>query len=260
MIVVITGATSGIGEATAEWLIEKGHTVYSFARRIGNHSGIHYISCDITSTADIEKALQEVLVKENTIDVLINNAGMGISGALECSEETDIERIVDVNLLGLVRVTRLTIPYLRQSKGRIINVGSVAGELAIPFQSMYSATKAAVHRFSEGLYNELRPLGVFVTCVMPGDTKTAFTTNRRKNEKDAIYAARVEKSVQKMEKDEQHGASPMKVAKVIERCMSKKRPPIAIAVGFSYKLLIFLKRLLPTSVIHFILYKMYGSE
>lgn len=258
MIALITGATSGIGEATAQYLSERGYTVYSLARRIGSDPRIHYIACDITKSESIENALAEIMAKEKKIDVLVNNAGMGISGALEFTSMADIQRINDVNFLGLVNTSRLTIPYLRQSKGAIINIGSVGGEVAIPFQAMYSATKAAVHSFSEALANELRPLGVRVTCVMPGDTKTAFTENRKKNEQDDLYENRVNRSVEKMEKDEAKGSSPLAVARVIYRCLQKKNPPVKVTVGFTYKLLVFLKKILPNRLISYILYKMYG--
>ena len=258
MIIVITGATSGIGEATALYLSQKGHTIYSLARRVGSQPNIQYRTCDVTKMEEIQAALASIVEKEGKIDVLINNAGMGISGALEFTTIEDIQKINDVNWLGLVHVTRLTIPYLRESKGMIVNIGSVAGELAIPFQTMYSATKAAVHSFSEGLANELRPLGVRVSCVMPGDTKTAFTDNRKKNEDDVIYAQRVQRSIQKMENDEQKGVDPVVVAKVVEKCIHAKKPPVKVAVGFNYKLLVFLKKVLPNRLIQYILFKMYG--
>lgn len=259
MIIVITGATSGIGEATALYLASKGHIVYSLARRLGTKDTINYLQCDVTKKEDIINALKTVAEKEGKIDAIVNNAGFGISGAVEFNTYDNIEKIIDINFNGVVSVTKEALPYLRQSKGRIVNIGSIAGELSIPFQTMYSATKSAVHRFSLGLANELRPFGVKVSCVMPGDTKTSFTQNRQKNEDDNIYNTRVSKSVTKMEKDEQNGASPLCVAKVIEKCLIKKNPPLKVAVGFQYKFLVFLSRFMPQKLISRVLYHMYGE-
>lgn len=259
MIIVISGATSGIGEKTAEYLLTKGHTIYSLARTTKDNPNINYVKCDITDSNQIKEALKSIYEKEKRIDVLINNAGMGISGSLEFSTSEDIQRIIDVNFNGLVNASRLVLPYLRETKGYLINIGSVAGEVAIPFQTMYSATKAAVGSFSEGLANEVRPLEVKVTTILPGDTKTSFTANRKKNEDDDIYGERVLKSVSKMEKDEQGGGSPLKVAKTIEKCLRKKKLPPKITVGLDYKFLVFLKRILPRRTISYILYRMYGK-
>lgn len=259
MVVVITGATSGIGEETAKLYSENGDTVYSLARRVKNLKGIHYLSCDLTSGEDIQKAVDTIIEKEGHIDLLINNAGMGISGAFEYHSEEEIESIINVNIMGLLKVTRLFIPYLRESKGIIINISSVAGPIAIPFQSMYSLTKSAVISFTESLRNELRPFGVKVTAVLPGDTKTGFTEARKKSVDHKEYGDRIDRSVSKMEKDEQNGVSPIKVAKVIMKVSKKKNPNTYYIVGFSYKFLVFLTRILPKRLVNWIIYQIYAK-
>lgn len=258
MRIVITGGTSGIGEATAVHLLKKGHTVYSISRRAGNISGINYLKADVTDRASLELAFNQI-ANDGGIDVLINNVGIGISGAFEFHQFEHIDQIIDVNLKGLINASKLCLPFLRKSKGKLINVGSVAGELAIPFQSMYSALKSAVHNFTFSLANELKPTGVKVCCVMPGDTKTKFTKNRIKNCDDGLYSQRAKRSVEKMEKDEQKGAHPIKVAKVIEKCIKKKNPPLKVAVGFGYKFLLFLSRFLPHKLVNYVLYGIYAK-
>jgi short-subunit dehydrogenase len=256
--IVITGASSGIGLVTGEYLSKKGYKVIGLSRSVGTSEHINYISCDVTDKEQVIKAFNKI---EDDIYGVINNAGMGISGAIEYQSTSDIEKIINVNLIGLINVCQVAIPYLRKTKGRIINIGSVAGELAIPFQTFYSMTKAAVSIFSEGLNIELKPFKIKVTTVLPGDTKTSFTKNREKTEiVNDLYSDRIKKSISKMEKDEQAGKDPITVSRVIYKVLRKKNPPIKVTVGLSYKLIVFLKRLLPNKLINYVLSKMYSGE
>lgn len=260
MVIIITGGTSGIGKETANLLASKGNIVYSLSRHIkDDENNIHYIKCDVTKVEDVNNAINCIITKEKQIDCLINNAGIGISGALEYQSEEDINNILEVNLKGMIRLTQKVIPFLRETKGKIINIGSIAGELAIPFQTMYSVTKSGVSIFSEALYNELKPFKIKVTCVMPGDTKTSFTENRKKEDNNNLYNERISNSIKRMENDEKNGVLPIKVAKVICKCIYSKKPPIKVSVGFPYKLFMFLKRLLPNRLINYVLYNMYAK-
>ncbi len=259
MVIVVTGGSSGIGAAIAGLLFDKNHKVYSLSRRIGEVQGINYISCDITDSVQIESAIKYIANLEGKIDVLINNAGMGISGPSEHDDTLDVERLFDVNLLGLIKTTQVCLPYLRENRGRIINIGSVAGDFAIPFQSAYSASKAAIEVYSLALANELRPFKVKVSVVLPGDTKTEFTNARKKNEVETVYEKRVARSLAKMEKDEKNGVPASKVAKVVARVLHKRKPPLKTTVGVNYKLLIFLKRILPMRLVNYIIYQIYGK-
>ncbi len=258
-IVVITGATSGIGESTAKYLQSKGCIVYSLARRVKNLEGINYLSCDVTDKMAIDLAFKQIYEQEKRIDAVINNAGMGISGAFEYTAEEDAKKILNVNLDGVLNIDQAAIPYLKKSQGNLIHIGSIAGEVAIPFQTYYSLTKAAIHMLNDSLSLELKPFGVKLTCVMPGDTKTGFTGNRIKGEKNDDYGQRIKHSVNKMEKDEQKGADPIKVGKVIYKCLNKKHPPLKVAVGFGYKAIILLNKILPAKIVNSILYSMYGK-
>ncbi len=184
---------------------------------------------------------------------------MGISGPVEFEPAEDIEKIIDVNLLGVVNCSAVALPYLRKSNGLILNISSIASEYAIPFQALYTATKAGVKEFSVALKNEVRPLGVRVSCLLPGDVKTDFTKNRVKAQVDSVYRERVERSIAKMEHDEENGMTPEAIAKAVVKVIGKKNPPATFTVGFSYKLLRVLKRFLPQKFINYILYQMYGK-
>lgn len=258
-VIVITGGSSGIGETTARYLSCMGDVVYSLSRTKKDTFGINYIECDVTKIEQIREAFIRIIGETGKIDVVINNAGIGIGGPIENTKMDAIHKIIDVNMMGVFNVCKIAIPYLKISRGKIINIGSVAGELTIPFQTFYSVTKSAVMAYTEGLALELKPSGVKVTCILPGDTRTSFTHNRQ-NEVDIAqeYRFRYHKSITKMEDDEKNGMPPIAVSKVIYRTMKKKNPPVKVVVGFSYQFLLFIKRFLPYKWVLHILYKMYG--
>lgn len=260
-VVVITGANSGIGLSLAQEVIKHGDIAYCLSRHKPKDKSIRYVYCDVTDRESIANALKTIHSTELHIDAVVNNAGMGISGASEYEPIEDIQKIINVNLIGVINVCALSLPYLRETKGRIVNIGSLASVFPIPFQSLYSVTKAGVKSFSLALHNEVKPTGVKVSCVLPGDVKTNFTANREKTEikDDPVYKDRVQRSISRMEKDEQNGMSPKKVADVICKCIYSKRPPLVVSVGAQYKLLRGLKRFVPTRMMEAILYKMYSK-
>lgn len=261
-IIVISGASSGIGKATAEYLHEKGYHVIGLSRSYPKEEyGYDYVLCDIGKQEDVDKAIEEIKKSVDHVDVLINCAGIGISGAVEYNTLDEVKNIFDINVIGQFYLTRSLLPLIRKSdKAKIINIGSVAGELTIPFQTFYSMTKSAMHSFTEGLRIELKPFGIDVATVLPGDTKTGFTANRHQPiiQEDGLYKERIKRSIQKMEYDEEQGMSPMKVVKVIERMIRRKRMPIHVTVGFAYKILVFLGKILPKRFVYWIVTKMYG--
>lgn len=259
MVIVISGATSGIGKETALLCSANHHQVYSLSRRCMNQPGIRYLSCDISKKEDIHLAVEQIIAECGTIDVLINNAGIGSSGAFELQPDADTEKLILVNTMGALWLSKECIPYLKKSKGKIINISSVAGKIAIPFQTIYSMTKSALISFSEGLHNELRPFGVKVCCILPGDIKTEFTEHRMKTEDAADYHERIKKSVERMEKDERHGMAAKKIAKKIYRCIEMKNPPLLCTVGFSYRLFLLLEKILPARLVYRIIYQLYGK-
>lgn len=258
-VVIITGAGSGIGKATAEMLADKGFTVYGVDRNEFTSDKIIALRADVNDYEAMASVFKTVSEQQGRIDALVNNAGFGIAGAIEDAEIVNIQSIVNTNLVSLTVCSKLIIPYLKQSKGRLINIGSVGGTIPLPYQAMYSATKAAVEVFSRALATEVRDFGVRVTCVMPGDTKTGFTTARIKDgENGSDNSVKMRKSVGKMEHDEQHGMSPKMVAKVVSKALTIKRCKLLMPVGCSSKFIVFLAKILPVKMVDYIVRKMYA--
>ncbi len=259
-VAVVFGASKGIGFATAELFASKGYKVYGVSRSGTSAEGVTAISADITDFSRLNEVYENIYAAEGKIDVVVNNAGLGISGAVEFTTDEQVAKILSLNFSALEKSCRLAAKYLRETKGKIINLSSVAGALPIPFQSYYTATKAAVLEFSRAYNLELRPYGVKVCAVLPGDTKTAFTASRDKNELGAeVYGDRIKRSVSRMERDETHGVAPIKVAKVVYSLAKAKNPKPYKVVGFGYKFLVVLARLLPTRLVDYILYSMYAK-
>ena len=257
-VAIVTGANSGIGLATANLLVEKGWKVYGISRRKID-TNFPSFQADVCVTEKVAAIFEEVFKNEGRIDALINNAGMGIAGAIEETKPENVEAIVKTNLTAVINLSSKILPYLKLSKGRIINISSVGGIIPLPFQACYSATKSGVEVFSRALATEVRPFGVKVCAILPGDTKTDFTKSRVIDEnKDSSYQQRMKKSVGKMEKDEQNGKSPKYVAKIICKVMHKKNPPLRKSVGFVSKFEIFLTRICSTKLVNFIVRKIYG--
>jgi NAD(P)-dependent dehydrogenase (short-subunit alcohol dehydrogenase family) len=260
-VIILTGGTSGIGKATAELLRRQGCTVYEFSRRPAPSDPWH-MGVDVTDDAAVKAAVDAVYSREGRIDILINNAGFGISGAMEFTDPADAHRLMEVNLFGMDNAIRAVLPHMRRAgSGRIVNISSVAGVFAIPFQAWYSISKAAVRSLTMALYNEVAPYGIQVTSVMPGDIRTGFTAARKKSiVGDDAYGGRIRASVAKMEKDEQNGMAPEAAAKTIARvALQKGRVKPYYAIGLSYKLLVLLDSLLPCRAVRWLLFQLYGK-
>lgn len=259
-VAIITGASSGIGYETANYFTQMGYVVYGTGRTIFETDKFNYEVIDVNNSVLMKELFEKVYKKYGRIDVLVNNAGMGISGAVENLDKEKVEKIFNVNAISVVDCCKNVLPYLRQSKGTIINLSSVGAPIAIPFQACYTATKCAVEGFSLALRNEVRQFGVKVCMVRPGDTKTGFTKSREKTDlsNEHEYAKIVNKSVGKMEKDEQNGMSPNCVAKLIYKLSKKKNPAPIYTVGFAYKCVSVLAKTLPTRFLNYLIYKIYG--
>lgn len=246
-VAIVTGASGGIGKATASALAEKGCTVYDLSRHDGNTPGVMHIDCDVSDEKLFSSAVETVFRREGRIDILINNAGFGISGAAEFTENSDAKRLLDVNLFGTVNGCKAVIPYMRgQGGGRIVNLSSVAAVVPIPFQAWYSVSKAAVSTYTAALGNELKGFGISLCSVMPGDIRSGFTSAREKSEAGQhIYGERIQKNVAKMERDEQGGMSPETAGRFIAGLALKRRVKPEYAIGFQYKLFSVLAGILP---------------
>ena len=259
-VAMVTGGSSGIGLAAARALRDRGFRVYVLSRHPFTEKGLHHICADVSDERQCAEAVQSVLHKEGDLDLLVNCAGFGISGAVEFTELTEAKKQMEVNFFGCVNMTRAALPYMRQrGNGRIVNISSVAAPAAIPFQAYYSASKAAINAWTAALANELRPCGVTVTAVQPGDIKTGFTAAREKSiAGDEAYGGRISKSVAKMERDEQNGMDPAKAGAYIAKIALKKHPKPVYTIGFGYKAICVLLKLLPSRLANWAIGKLYA--
>lgn len=249
-VALVTGGSSGIGKAVCESLHRSGVKVYELSRRDVSNDGIDHISADVTNEEDIKRAVETVLNKEGRIDILLNVAGTGISGAIEFTETKDARFQFDVNFFGMVNMCHEVLPIMRkQGGGRIVNISSVAGPVPIPFQAYYSASKAAINSYTMSLANEVRPYGISVTAVQPGDIASGFTDARKKIiEGDEEYGGRISRSVQVMEKDERTGMKPEEAGAYIAKIALKNKVKPLYAIGFTYKFFCVLMKLLPSAL------------
>lgn len=261
-VAVITGGSSGIGLNAARALRERGLIVYELSRRAENaEPGVTHLQADVTDETQVNAAVAEILRREGRIDILINNAGFGISGAIEFTPPQEARRQFDVNFFGMVNMNRAVLPVMRQQGGgRIVNMSSVAAPIAIPFQAYYSASKAAVRTYSLALASEVRPFGIEVCVIMPGDISTGFTAARRKScGGDDVYNGRIARSVAVMEHDERTGMSAQFAGQFVARRATQKHPKLICTMGRKYALFVFLMRILPTRTATRIVGRIYAS-
>lgn len=258
-VILITGASSGIGRECAAELARLGCRVYGMSRRDSDTGGVVHIPGDVISADDCRRAVEFVLKNEGRLDVLINNAGMGISGSAEFTESEDAARQIEVNFLGTSNMCSAALVPLRASGGRIVNISSMAAVTPIPFQAFYSASKAAINAYTMALANEVRSFGVSVCALMPGDVSTGFTDARKKNAGEGVYAERVVRSVGKMEADERGGMSASYVGRYAAKIAMKKRVKPLYATRFDYKALAVLAKVLPCRTVNYIIGKLYAK-
>ena len=256
---VLTGGSSGIGLATVTLFAERGWRVFELSRHGVSHDGITHVDCDVRNAESVQQAVATVLQQTDRIDVVISNAGFGISGAVEFTDLKEAERQMDVNFMGAVRLVQAVLPQLRtQRGGRIIFTSSVAALLAVPYQSFYSASKAAINALALALANEVRAFGISVSVMMPGDVSTGFTDARAKSVAGQEVYSGAEKAVTTMEHDERNGMSPKQMARLLYHIAVCRSPRPQYVGGFSYRVLCLLDRLLPKRLVNWIEYQVYN--
>lgn len=260
-IAIVTGGSGGIGRCTAAALQRTGCTVYELSRREKPAEGIVHLTADVTDEAQVRAAVDEVLRREGRIDILVNNAGFGISGAAELTDSRDAHAQLELNLYGMDNATKAVLPAMRkQGSGRIVCMSSIAGILPIPFQLWYSVSKAAINAYVLALQNEVRPFGITVCAVMPGDIASGFTDARKKSDAgDDIYAGRIERSVKVMEQDERGGMSPEYAGNYVAKVALREHSKPLVALGLSYKGAAVLAKLLPRRLSNWIVGLIYAK-
>jgi NAD(P)-dependent dehydrogenase (short-subunit alcohol dehydrogenase family) len=262
-VVLVTGASSGIGQACAAWLADRGYRVYGTSRRpvAGSQNAVTMLAADVTDDQSVEQLVAEILDREQRLDIVVNNAGMGIAGPVEDTSIEEARRQLEVNFFGAFRVCRAVLPTMRnQRSGYIVNIGSIGGLLAIPYQAMYSASKFALEGFSESLRMEVRAFGIRVVIIEPGDHKTGITHNRRLADTPASpYSQAFAAAIAKTAHDEQSGPSPEQIARLLHRIVTQPNPRLRYTIGPApQRAAVWLKRLLPYTLIELGMRTYYG--
>lgn len=236
-VVLITGASSGLGKATAELFASRGYRVFGTSRKANGRAvnGVTMVPMDVTEDESVNNAVATVVDQAGRIDVLINNAGYGIGGAIEDTTVDESKALFETNFFGVHRVCRAVAPILRaQGHGHIINIGSLGGVVSFPFQSFYSATKSALASISDGLSMELKAFGIKVTRVEPGDYKTGFSDARTmaaNSGADSVYYQRCQRAIEIMARDEQSGADSAQLANKLVKIAEMRRPGLVYREG-----------------------------
>lgn len=253
-VALVTGASSGIGEATALRLSAAGYKVYGTSRRAGQtgQCSFEMLSLDVTSDVSVEAAVNEVIHREGRIDLLVNNAGFGVAPA--GAEESSIEQsqsVFDTNFFGIVRMTCAVTPHMRrQGSGRIINIGSVLGVLPMPYMAIYAASKHAIEGYSESLDHELRTRGIRVSVIQPAYTKTKFDANLLAADSKLEEYREVRAVLDKVLEEVMTIADePEVVADVVLKAASAARPKLRYTAGGLANRLSLLRRFAPASVV-----------
>lgn len=253
-VVLITGGSSGIGKSIGEYLHSKGFTVYGTSRnpeRITN-SVFPLVTLDVRDAESIKTAVAQVIEKEGRIDVLINNAGVGITGPLEEIPAEEIKNNFETNLFGPIEVMKAVLPQMRSQKsGLIINVTSIAGYMGLPYRSIYSASKGALELITEALRMEVKSFGIHITNVAPGDFATNIASARYHAPliKGSAYEVPYGNTLSMMNEHVDGGSDPQQMAKAVYAIINTPNPNVHYKVGaFMQKFSIVLKRILPDKV------------
>jgi len=253
-VVLITGGSSGIGKSVGEYLSQKGCIVYGTSRnpdKISNHP-FKLVALDVTTIDTISQAVKEVISNEGRLDVLINNAGVGITGSIEETPTDEMRKVFDTNFFGAIDVMKAVLPQMRtQKSGLIINVTSIAGYMGLPFRGIYSATKGALEIATEAIRMEVKNFGIEVCNVAPGDFATNIASGRYHTPvfEDSPYKETYQQNLDLMDSHVDSGGDPKQMATAIYKIINTSKPKTHYKVGdFMQKFSITLKRILPDKV------------
>ncbi len=263
-VVLITGGSTGIGLSVGEFLIKKGFTVYGTSRnpdKIENHP-FQLLKLDVNDKQTITEAIASIISKEARLDVLLNNAGMGITGAVEETPTDEMRKVFDTNFFGAIDVMKAVLPQMRkQQSGLIINVTSIAGYMGLPFRGIYSATKGALELVTEAIRMEVKIFGIQIVTVAPGDFATSIASGRYHTPvfENSPYKKMYQENLDMMNTHVDSGSNPIQMAEAIYRIIQTDQPKIHYKVGsFIQKFSIVLKRILPDKMYEKMLMRHFG--
>ncbi|MDO4728162.1 MAG: SDR family oxidoreductase [Bacteroidota bacterium] len=265
-VVLITGASSGIGKSIAEYLLDKGYKVYGTSRNPSKYpqSKVNLLSLDVNNIHTIQSVVNDIVRLEGRIDVLINNAGVGIVGAIEETPIDQMKHNFDTNFFGPVQMIQQVLPSMRKNKsGLIINITSIAGYMGLPYRGIYSASKGALELLTEALRMEVDQFGVTVTNIAPGDFATNIAQGRYHvplQEKSEYYAT-YQAILTLINEHVNDGGDTIEMAKAVHKVINTKEPKIHYKVGsFLQKVSTVLKKILPDKMYEKMLKKHYKID
>jgi short-subunit dehydrogenase len=256
-VVLITGASSGMGKTTAQLLLQKGYTVYGTARRVEKmndlkQAGANILQMDVSDEVSIVKGIDEIIQTEGKIDVLVNNAGFGSYGAIEEVPMADARYQLEVNVFGAMRLAQLVIPYMKKQKsGKIVNISSIGGKFAAPFGGWYHASKFALEALSDSLRMEVKQFGIDVIVIEPGGIDSEWGDiamgNALKVTKDEAYkkiVQNVQKALDSAKKMKNKNAKPEIIADLIYKAITANKPKTRYSGGFLAGITLFMRKIL----------------
>lgn len=251
-VAVVTGASAGIGKETSKILADKGYTVYGVARRTEKMSefkslGIHVIEMDVSDESSIVEGINRVIREQGRIDVLVNNAGFGLYGAIEDVPMADARYQMEVNLFGLARLVQLVLPHMRQQRfGKIVNVTSIGGKVAGPLGGWYHASKFAVEGLSDSLRLEVKPFGIDVILIEPGGVKTEWGgiafDSAKKMSGETAYRELAEKAGRVFARTADKNMEATEIGVMIQRAIEEENPRARYVKGYLAKPILFAKK------------------
>ncbi len=271
--VLITGASSGFGKACGKHLSQRGYRVYGTSRKaeFDDETGpfkdgenfLKMIPMDVRDQSSVDKGIDYILRQENRVDAIVNNAGFGIAGSVEDCSIEELKSQFETNFFGVVRVCQAVLPQMRKQEfGHIIMISSIGGLMGIPYQGAYSASKFALEGIAESLSMEVKPFGINIVLIEPGDFKTEFTDNRiiaKASQGDSVYSIKFKRALAVFEEGEINGPPPEKLAFLLENILNNPAPKSRYVVGIlPQRSAAILKRLLPAGMFEWIMMKSFN--
>lgn len=260
-VAIVIGGSSGIGESIVDLLLNKDYNVHQISRHESLNPRVKNHICDVINDENLRKVIGEIGKTEKQIDVLIYSAGCSMAIPLEYTKKSEYRYLFEVNFFSIVESIKSVVPFMKsKKKGRIMLISSLGSNIPIAYDTFYSSSKAAIDNLAFTSNLELNNHNIFVTSILPGGTKTAFTYKRKVNNNHASEYGGLGNAVKRLEKMEQKGMRPERVAKVVYRQLMKKTPKILVVVGLKNKIFYAISRIIPKKLLFKVVKKAYALE